>query len=1007
MMSSSTTLHLTNILVVFSLLILLAVVPSIADESFSDPKTIAVKETGNNVLSSDDSAPDFPSFGEKPVKDIDKKFIETEILVKFRSEPGLSDTEKAEKRNNVHKKIGAKVKKDLSTSRIDGLVLVEIPDGANLDWIIAEYQADPGVEYAEPNYILSLSPPMSGESSLPGEIAQESYPGDPIFPLQWGLLNTGQTVNGISGTPGADISIVEAWSLTTGSDTVLIAVPDTGVDVSHPDLAGSIWINTDEIPGNSIDDDNNGYIDDDQGFDFTGQTGEPFDDHGHGTHCAGIIGATGNNGAGISGIAWDTRILPLKILDHNGFGTTAAAIEAIGYADRMGADIISVSWGLETYDPALAEVISRSPALFVCAAGNSGKNIDTYPVYPACYESPNIITIAATDQNDELAAFSNWGSATVDLAAPGMNIWSTTPGSTYSLMSGTSMAAPHVSGVAGLVASAEPGISAYDLRERILQTCDPVASLAGMTANGGRLNAANAVRKDTVIPIPTVVPTPEDTPTPFPDSGSLAPINPAFLTAIASHSDEIGNLGYLPSPFDTSYLKGRDVAFSETEAFALPSSYDLRSLGKVTPVKDQSSCGSCWGFATYGSLESVLLTGETWDFSEDNLKNTHGFDLEPCSGGDYLMSVAYLTRWSGPLTETEDPYSPLPTSYSPTDLPPSKHVQNVLIIPPRGGSLDNDNLKQAVMTYGGVSTVFYWTSGSYNSGTKTYYHSASTDVNHGVTIVGWDDSRSVPSAPGPGAFIIKNSWGTGWGENGYFYISYYDANLGKENALFTAEAPDNYDANYQYDPLGKTTAFGYLTDTAWAANVFTAENQESLTSFGFYALAPNTEYQAFIYKSPTSGPINPSGPVSQTSGTIAIPGFHTIILPTPVELSEGERFSIVIRVSTPDYTYPVALERPVSGYSSAAQASPGQSYVSRSGTTWSDLTGMYENANACIKGYTRVGGIPPTASFTAEPLSGQKPLTVQFTDTSTGSPTAWSWTFGDSGTSVDKNPSHT
>jgi C1A family cysteine protease len=999
-MTSHDPLNLKILSIILCFFVFFAIVTS----SGAEPFTAGGQESGDPVLISAEDLPGPSLSAENFVKKNDKNYVETEILVKFRPEEGLSKKEKDDKRDKVHKKTNAKVKKNFGDFGIDGLHLVEIPADATIDEIIQEYQSDPSVEYAEPNYILSLSPPVIDDSSLPGETGQGIYPDDPLFSLQWGLSNTGQEVNGVSGTAGADISMGEAWEVSTGSNTVLIALPDTGVDPAHPDLSGTIWTNTGEIPGNSIDDDNNGYIDDYQGFDFTAMQGEPLDDHGHGTHCAGIIGATGNNGAGISGIAWNARILPLKILDRNGYGTTAAAIEAIGYADLMGADIVSVSWGSDTYDPALAEAISRSPALFVCAAGNSGRDIDSSPVYPACYDSPNIITIAATDQDDDLASFSNRGSISVDLAAPGVNIWSTTPGSTYSLMSGTSMAAPHVTGVAALVASAEPGMSPQEIRGRLLGTCDSVAALDGLTATGGRLNAARALDPDETIPVPTTEPTPEETPAPPAGSGSLAPINPAFLNAISSVPDESGNLGYLPSPFDTSYLKGRDIAFSETEAFALPSSYDLRALGKITPVRNQGLCGSCWAFATYGSLESVLLTGESWDFSENNLKNTHGFDYSSCSGGNYLMSTAYLTRWSGPIREIEDPYSAYSWS-SPTNLPPSKHVQKVLMIPPRGGPLDNDNLKQAVMTYGGVSTVFCYLEPYYNSLTKTYYYSGTTEANHAVTIVGWDDAKNVPSAPGPGAFIIKNSWGSSWGEGGYFYLSYYDSKLAEENSVFTAESPINYDTNYQYDSLGNTAAFGYLSETAWAANVFTAGNQEALTAFGFYALTPGTEYQAYIYRNPTSGPINPSGPVSQISGTIAIPGYHTIPLTTPVDLETGDRFSIVIRVRTPGYGFPIAVEKPVSGYSSAARASSGQSYASRLGTSWSDLTGEYSNTNACIKGYSRVGGVPD-ADFTATPESGVRPLEVRFTDQSTGVPTSWQWDFGDSGSSTEQNPIH-
>jgi C1A family cysteine protease len=453
----------------------------------------------------------------------------------------------------------------------------------------------------------------------------------------------------------------------------------------------------------------------------------------------------------------------------------------------------------------------------------------------------------------------------------------------------------------------------------------------------------------------------------------LAPINPEFLQFIQNVKDRgVQNmtadghaLGYIPSPVDLSHLTG--LPAFQFQMISFPASYDLRTTGKLTPVKDQGNCGSCWAFATYGSLESNLLTAETWDFSENNLKNTHGFDVGHCDGGNENMSTAYLSRWSGPIKETDDPYNPS-SDVSPSGLTTQKHIQEVLIIPDRASSTDNENIKQAVMTYGALYTTMYYSSSYYNSTNKTYYYNGTSNSNHGVAIVGWDDNfdknkfSTVP--PGNGAFIVRNSWGTSWGESGYFYISYYDTNIGKSNHVFNgAEPTTNYSRVYQYDPLGWVGSAGYGNDTAWFANIFTAVANEFITAVSFYAASPNSPYEIYIYTNVSSGP-NSGSLAGSTTGTIALAGYHTITLPSQIYITAGQKFSIVVKLTTPGYNYPVPLEYPYPGYSSQATANAGESYISSNGSSWTDITTYFSNTNVCLKAFTSLNVQPYTLTVT-------------------------------------------
>ena len=442
--------------------------------------------TNGNGETTKDSIPGTDNAGISIITDsaTGNQYAAGEVIVRYNYEKIKSTTLMNEYSTRINAKIGAVVIQDLSSKNLPGMQLVQIPNSMSVTDAIAEYEKSPDVLYAEPNFIYYLS---------------SITPNDPYFSsLQWGLQNTGQTIEGSVGTVGADIDAPKAWDLTTGSNTVVVAVVDSGADYLHPDLSANMWINSNEIPDNGIDDDSNGFIDDVRGWNFFSHNNNPMDGNTfqgtyHGTHCSGIIGAVGNNGIGISGVNWNVKIMPLRVTSAAGSLSTSDGILAINYASKNGANVISNSWGGTGYSQALKDVIDNSPAVVVCAAGNDGRNNENKHSYPSDYTSENLISVAATDNQDQLASFSNYGIISVDLGAPGVDIYSTKKNSSYQYMSGTSMATPFVSGVAALVKAKDPSLTNLQVRSAILNNVDAKSSLSGKVVTGGRMNAYKAV----------------------------------------------------------------------------------------------------------------------------------------------------------------------------------------------------------------------------------------------------------------------------------------------------------------------------------------------------------------------------------------------------------------------------------------------------------------------------------------------------------------------------------
>jgi C1A family cysteine protease len=467
------------------------------------------------------------------------------------------------------------------------------------------------------------------------------------------------------------------------------------------------------------------------------------------------------------------------------------------------------------------------------------------------------------------------------------------------------------------------------------------------------------------------------------ETAVIAPFCSEYMKWLHAHSIIYRNaeghgLGLIPAPVDLAgsspdTWSGTEASWSSsgtpggtvtpgqsgTSDTGIPLSYDLRILGKTSNVRDQGQDGNCWAFASIDSLESSLLPGERDQFSENNLKNLHGFDVTPNAGGNDFMATAYFARWSGPVSAASDPYMD-GSSQSPSFLPVEKHVQQVLFVPARTGPLSNDNIKSTIMDYGAVYSTIRWEDPSYNSRTASYYYSGDGDPNHAIDIVGWDDSYNsnnfATPAPGNGAFICQNSWGTGWGDQGFFYISYYDSRIGRDNAMFTAEPPTNYQKVYQYDPYGWVANFGLGSDTAYFANVFTASGSDQLKAVSFYTTATYADYDVKVFLDPDQGPVSSQGYQASMSGNFAMPGYHTVMLDAPISLKAGERFSVAVKARSPGWNFPVAIEYPISGYSGSATASAGQSYISSDGGSWQDLTTSQPNTNVCIKAFTTSTG---------------------------------------------------
>jgi subtilisin family serine protease/Ca2+-binding RTX toxin-like protein len=547
-------------------------------------------------------------------------YASNKLIVKF------NDTINIAQANEMKNTLGV-VKTE--TIKLTGAQIWTLSGKTSVETTLATYRNSSLFKYIEPDYIVTTA----------------ATPNDPGFPQLWGLNNTGQ--NG--GTPDADIDAPEAWDIETGNPNLVIGVIDTGVDYNHPDLVGNIWTNPGEIAGDGIDNDNNGYIDDIRGWDFAYNDNNPMDVQGHGTHVSGTIAGKGNNGVGVTGVAWNAKIMPLKFLDDTGSGSTSNAISAINYATAKGVKITNNSWGGGGYSQALYDAINaagQQGALFIAAAGNESNNNDTLPSYPASYNLANIISVASTTRTDSLSSFSNYGLTSVDLGAPGSNIYSTTPNNTYSTYSGTSMASPHVAGAAALVWSENPTWTAQQVKNTLMNTGDSIAALAGKTVSGKRLNVFNALAAAN-LPSVTVSVSPatvqEDGATNLVYTFTRTNLNLSSPLTVNFGASGIANAAPVGSdPADYSVITNGSVTFNPTTKLGTVTfaANATTATVAVDPIADtvqennesviltvNSGTGYIGGSPGAATGTIVSEEGFTTYFSDDFANNTKGWTL--------------------------------------------------------------------------------------------------------------------------------------------------------------------------------------------------------------------------------------------------------------------------------------------------------------------------------------------------------------------------------------------
>lgn len=391
------------------------------------------------------------------------------------------------------------------------------------------------------------------------------------------------------------------------------------------------------------------------------------------------------------------------------------------------------------------------------------------------------------------------------------------------------------------------------------------------------------------------------------------------------------------------------------EQSILPLRYDLREKERAPKVKNQGSYGTCWAFAALSAMESALLPEETWEFSPDHMSLQNSFALRQADGGEYTMGMAYLAAWQGPVNEKDDPYG---DGKSEEGLQPVKHIQEMQLLEGK----DFEKIKEAVFRYGGVQTAIYSAldypekqSSYYNSEKFAYCYMGAEKPNHEITIIGWDDSYPKENfkmkVEGDGAFLCLNSWGEDFGEQGVFYVSYYDVNIGVHNVVYTRiEEADNYDHIYQSDLCGWVGQLGYNKDSLYGANVYTAQSKETLRAAGFYATGKETSYELYVVKN-FENTDSLENRILVAEGSLMNAGYYTIDFEKECQVEPGEKYAVILHITTPGSVHPIAIEYAADELTEDVDLADGEGYISAGGTKW-ESTEEKQGCNLCLKVYT-------------------------------------------------------
>lgn len=440
-------------------------------------------------------------------------------------------------------------------------------------------------------------------------------------------------------------------------------------------------------------------------------------------------------------------------------------------------------------------------------------------------------------------------------------------------------------------------------------------------------------------------------------NGEVMPVS----SPVISKNDEVYvSLNDISSYLNYSYSWNIEENFAQAvdaseDTSIVPNKYDLRERKRVSKVRNQGSNGTCWSFAALSAMESVLLPEERWAFAVDHMTLMNGFNLTQQDGGEYTMGMAYLASWRGPVLGAEDPYGDGKTT---EDLEAVKHVQEMQVI----AAKDYEKIKEAVFKYGGVQTSIYNALRSakaksqyYNPDTSAYCYIGTEKPNHDVVIVGWDDNYPKENfsvdLEGDGAFICQNSWGSSFGERGFFYISYYDTNIGTHNVTYTRiEETDNYDNIYQSDLCGWIGQLGYNKESIFGANIFTAESDEVLKAASFYATGKNTEYELFIVPN-FNNEKSFDKRISVASGKLGNAGYYTIDFEREIKVDAGTQYAVVLNITTPDAVHPLAIEYVADKATANVILTDGEGYISANGNDWENVKEVID-CNLCIKAFS-------------------------------------------------------